>query len=374
MRQDTPPSSPFFERNDINEDDDIDEDDELIYIGDADDVLNALENESNDEDELDPNVAVEEDNTPIRDDALITFSGHNGPVFCGSLHPTENLAVTGGEDDKAFVWCTQTGNVVFVAEGHKDSLIATEFSSDGNYLATGDMAGYIQVFKLSQDYKIVWQFEMGDMSWLQWHSAANVLIAGADTGETYVWRMPSGDCKVLQGNGHKAEIGTITANGKGLIVGYADGTVKLWDIKTSTVLQDIPADSALGHTSSITCIAADPDNGRFITGSDDGKIMLANSSGPLGNLYPSGGSVETLSFCTENELKLVACGTLLGKISLWDINRQAIRLECQNDDPTGITKSLWAPNYTLLCATLDGSVRAFDGRNGQRKVFNTTIN
>lgn len=37
MKNNTPPSSPFFERSDINEgDNENDGDDELIYIGDAD--------------------------------------------------------------------------------------------------------------------------------------------------------------------------------------------------------------------------------------------------------------------------------------------------------------------------------------------------
>src|ERR1044071_1337435 len=100
---------------------------------------------------------------------------------------------------------------------------------------------------------------MGDMSWMQWHLAANVLLAGSDAGESYVWRIPSGDCKVLQGNGHKAEVGQLTADGKMLIVGYADGCVKLWDIKSSTVIQNFEENSALGHSGAITSIAADPD-------------------------------------------------------------------------------------------------------------------
>lgn len=333
-------------------------------------MLNALEAESDDEDAAGTNENIDEEYVPPRDDAVLTFSTHEGPVFCGSFHPTQNLAVTGGEDDKAYVWSTETGNVVFAVEGHKDSVIATEFSADGNYLATGDMAGFIQVFKLSQDYKRVWEFEMGDMSWMQWHIAANVLFAGSDTGETYVWRIPSGDCKVLQGNGSKAEIGQLTADGKSLIVGYSDGCVKLWDIKSSTVIQNYEENSALGHSGSITSIAPDPDNGRFLTGSDDGKIMIANSNGPLTNLFPSAGSVEALAFSTDkDDLKVVACGTLEGKVSLWDVNRQAIRFQCQNDDPTGITKIVWGPNYTVLCATLDGSIRIFDGKSGASKVI-----
>lgn len=74
----------------------------------------------------------------------------------------------------------------------------------------------------------------------------------------------------MQGNGSKSEVGELTADGKKLIVGYADGTVKLWDIKSSTAVQTYEKDSELGHSSQITSIAADPDNGRFLTGSEDG--------------------------------------------------------------------------------------------------------
>lgn len=161
----------------------------------------------------------------------------------------------------------------------------------------------------------------------------------------------------------------MTADGKSLIVGYADGLVKLWDIKSSTVVQTIDDSTPFGHSSQITSIAADLDNGRFLTGSEDGKIMIANSTGPLCNLFPSGGSIEALAFCPEKELKLIGCGTLEGKVSLWDVNRQAVRFECKNEDPTGITKIIWASNFQLLCATLDGSVRIFDGRSGESTVI-----
>jgi angio-associated migratory cell protein len=98
-------------------------------------------------------------------------------------------------------------NIIF--SGHGDSVIAAEFSYDGVYLATGDMAGDIQVFKVTQNYKKVWEYSMGDMGWMKWHTGANVLMAGAEAGETYIWRIPSGDCKVLQGNGSKSETASV---------------------------------------------------------------------------------------------------------------------------------------------------------------------
>lgn len=381
MRNNTPPASPFYSNDDDYEEFDENED-EAIYLGDADEVLNALENGlldlnedgNSSEDELvntDEGLPVvqEEPEQPEHDDSVITFRKHTGPVFCGALHPNKDLAVSGGEDDKAYVWTTDTGELILEVAGHSDSVTAVGFSYDGNYLATGDMAGNLQVFKVHQNYKKCWEFAMGDMAWMKWHNGANVLLAGGESGEVYVWRIPSGDCKVLQGNGHKAEVGELMADGKRLIVGYGDGTVKLWDIKTNTTIQEIAADSTFGHSGSVTCATTDPDNNLFLSGSEDGKIMIASSSGPLGNLDPDAGSIESMACCSESDLKILACGTLTGKISLWDVPKQAVRLECENTEVSGVTRLLWTPGQTLLCGTLAGLVKGYDGRSGQLKVI-----
>lgn len=83
-------------------------------------------NGSDEDDEDDQNI--DSVYVPSRDDAASTFTGHNKPVFCGSFHPTDNLCVTGGEDDKAFVWAG-SDMPIYTASNHKDSVIAAEFSS-----------------------------------------------------------------------------------------------------------------------------------------------------------------------------------------------------------------------------------------------------
>ena len=45
----------------------------------------------------------------------------------------------------------------------QDSVTAVEFSQDGNYVATADMAGQIQVWRTSSMQKI-WEYAMGDMT------------------------------------------------------------------------------------------------------------------------------------------------------------------------------------------------------------------
>lgn len=92
--------------------------------------------------------------------SILYFSGS---VFCGAMNKTGTLAATGGEDDKAFVWETSTGQVILECNGHSDSVTFAEFNQDGTYLATADMGGVIQVWKMSNKL-LIWDFNLGDMT------------------------------------------------------------------------------------------------------------------------------------------------------------------------------------------------------------------
>lgn len=322
----------------------------------------------------------EENYVPERDDSVITFTKHTDSLFCGSFNPDGTLAVTGGEDDKAFVWAIDTGEIVFEVNEHKDSVIAAEFSYDETFLATGDMAGELKVFKVEKEYKKVWEFSMGDMSWMKWHRKANVLLAGSETGEVYIWRVPSGDCKVLQGTGDKCEVAVFTNDEKRLAAGYGDGSFKLWDVKNQQVLINIPPETREAVDGaedlpppSITTIDTDNENQVIIAGSVDGTAKLIGNNGLIGVLAASSLGSEVfpvervLLDCPGFEMKVAITGSLNGKVIVWDVARQSIRNECQDDDPTGITILKWAKDQTILAGTLGGAIKAWNLRNGELK-------
>lgn len=73
------------------------------------------------------------------------------------------IAATGGEDDTAYIWNTTSGEVIHKCSGHNDSVICSEFSHDNSYLATADMKGILQVWRMS-DKNCIWNFNMGDAS------------------------------------------------------------------------------------------------------------------------------------------------------------------------------------------------------------------
>lgn len=82
------------------------------------------------------------------DNSDARFTGHAAPVFSVSIHPAGELAVSGGEDDCAFVWRISDGSLVHTLEKHLDSVVCTGFNRDGKLVAIGSMDGIIKVYKV----------------------------------------------------------------------------------------------------------------------------------------------------------------------------------------------------------------------------------
>lgn len=50
--------------------------------------------------------------------------------------------------------------------------------------------------------------------WMEWHPQAHVLLAGTADGNSWMWKIPSGDCKTFQGPACPATCGRILPDGE----------------------------------------------------------------------------------------------------------------------------------------------------------------
>ncbi|EDV97135.1 angio-associated migratory cell protein [Drosophila grimshawi] len=392
MRQNTPPHRPDFDYADDESLEEIDLDGEAPLDDDDDDndelemeevTLEQLEARlglhNNPENVMDDDDGEEEENreriAAIRDDAVLTFRKHTGPVFGAHLHPKLNWAVTGGEDDAAYVWDTENGEVLFEITEHKDTVTETHFSHDGNYLVTADISGELFVFKVNEQqserplFRKVWEYSMFDMAWLFWHRGANVLLAGGDSGEVYVWRIPSGECKILPGHSARCEAGELSSDGKKLLTAYMNGVVKLWDLKTCQVLMEVNEQHPLSFDEvTHVVVACEPDSPFYVCAEGGGKLLFCTNNGPV-NVVQSEHGIECVAFAPATaELKLLACGSLDGQISIWDYSKYALRTVCESPVPNdGVLCLKWLNDCTLLAATAQGNLNAFDARTGALK-------
>ncbi|XP_061707310.1 angio-associated migratory cell protein [Cydia pomonella] len=362
-QEDTPPSS-------ISGDEIAGMDEEeavfLGYLDEMDELVDDNMEEVTDQEEEDTDME------PPKDLSILVFNKHVGSVFCCDLHPSGKLAVTGGEDDKAFVWSVQTGKVVFECTGHKDSVIFVGFSFDGAYLATADMSGLIKVWKCNleenqqEPWPIAFEFEAEDLTFGLWHFAARVLICGAVSGDIYVFKIPSGDIKVLQGHNTRVECAKMFKDGVRLAAGYDDGAVKVWDLKTNAVLHQIQANV---HDMRVTAIDTHPENNIMASISSDGKVILVTSSnGKVVGQLQADNDLETVAFAQDPQLGLFALGTLNGEVGIWDTARQMVRHQCTKSDDesiVGVTKMIWVKDH-LVTGCLDGAIRVYQGRSGEK--------
>ncbi|XP_026727063.1 angio-associated migratory cell protein [Trichoplusia ni] len=366
-QEDTPPSS-------VNGDEITGMDEEGIIYYDDGDEIQLDEDEYMEEVTEDFFEEDEADMEPPEDHAALVFSKHVGSVFSCDLHPNGKLAVTGGEDDKAYVWSVETGEVVMDCVGHKDSVIFVGFSFDGAYLATADMCGLIKVWKCNTENQDPWpvafEYEADDLTWGLWHFGARVLMFGSVSGDIYVFKVPSGDTKILQGHNVKSECGKLFRDGVRLSAGYEDGAVKIWDLKTSAILQQVPASV---HQIRVTAVDNHPENNLIASISTDGKVVLTTpNNGKVVGQLETENDLETVAFADDAQLGLLATGTLTGAVCIWDVARQMIRHQCAKSDDAvgGVTKMIWVKTE-LVTGCLDGSIRVYEGRNGERSQMLT---
>uniref|UniRef100_A0A1B0G4Q0 Uncharacterized protein n=1 Tax=Glossina morsitans morsitans TaxID=37546 RepID=A0A1B0G4Q0_GLOMM len=279
-------------------------------------------------------------------------------VYSCSLHSHNELCATGGEDGKVFVWRRNTGQILYEFAEHKDTVIDVHFNHDGIYLATADLVDDIVLHKLQKMssesdkdggnlvFHKAWEYSMGDISWMSFHPATNVLIAF---------------CKILPGD--------ISADGKKFVASYDNGTVRLWDLRACTIIMEIDENNPMVHSGGCTKVAHDKASPFFMSGVIANKIIFSSHIGPVG-VIETGDVIECMAFSPSADIRMAATGTLSEHISIWDSSKFNLSTYFgpakEND---GITEMRWISDYTLVVATVNGNIFLNDARTDVR-VFN----
>lgn len=374
----TPPASPGIPVTEDDTDDMYDDDvAEVIDAGEGE-IQGDLDDEIDDEEDLvelpggvdQLEALLEEHENRIEDMSRLTFSEHSGSVFCCCIGD-EGLVASGGEDDKCLVWRLSDGGLEQEIKGWGDSVTALAWSTDKHYLAVGDMGGNVKVFRYP-GFQQVWSFDVEDILWLCWHPVANVLFCGTADSQTWMWKIPSGDSKLLTGAGARAECGTLLSDGKRAVVGYGDGTLRQFDLKSGETQMNMVSSC---HIDSVNCVAAHPGREVVVSGGMDGMgIMWNTTNGKQLGLLMCGDkqeensphSVECLQIPKDKSSNVVVTGTLGGIVAVWDLSSQIARSTVKVGEGVTVLKvgEDSVQQGMIFAGTLEGAVRVIDARTG----------
>ncbi|TKR77934.1 hypothetical protein L596_018822 [Steinernema carpocapsae] len=326
----------------------------------------------------------EEDLEPPNDDAVAAIAGHHTKdVFSLDSFNCKWLA-SGSEDDTALIFDIEgdlSQSALKITE-HTDSVHCVRFSASGSYLATGDMSGKIIITSMSALKQIAMIDECSDLEWLTWHPSQDILFAGGGDGMVWMWLVSKNgvaQSKVYpDGAGVVCTVGVVLADGKRLLTGFADGSVRIWNLRDCTNIHvQVPSTctSADVHNSLPICVVGCQSGIAVIINTDSGKIIRAvkpkmdeseKKSEETGEAMEVENSVETVTMCKD--FPWLAVGTNNGFLTIFDLNTGMERHKCDHDGFT-VVKCLFSKTadgaVQILSGCLDGAVRIWDARDGE---------
>ncbi|KAL7424092.1 60S ribosomal subunit assembly or modification protein [Cryptotrichosporon argae] len=323
-------------------------------------------------------------------------------VFSIALHPlfpSPALAVTGGEDDLAYIFCPLPPSessfglnydtyAPVALTGHTDSIVGADWSHDGEMVATAGMDGRVRVWRRVGDgwanFAFVTSLETGsEVQWVKWHPKGNVLSAGCEDSSVWLWQLPSGNTMtVLSSHTLPVTAGLYPPPlGRQLLTSSLDSTLILWNPTTSTPIfktsvfcpPNTPdADPA---EVGITALAVSPNGALAAAGGAAGRVKLVSL--PKGDVvatltgHAEGESVEALVFIdllagagAGKGVVLVSAATD-GKALVWDVATGRVRAELKHDEPiTSLAPHPPPALHLVTTASADRVLKTWDVRTG----------
>lgn len=330
-------------------------------------------------------------------DWVCEFFGHNGQsVFSVDCHPVDPLlVVSGGMDDRGFVWRVEPGIAAVSKEflGHTDSVVVTKFSGDGKQVATASMDGTVRVWRVTSDDDdtskeddLICCLEgpSAAITCMEWHPNGPVVIVGSSDGSLWMWNAGSGNCMHVM-HGHKDAISqcSFTPDGKHVVSASEEDGLMIWSPKDGKCINKYSKKMIGGG---ITCFAIHPNSQVIIVGCMDGgmRCVQVHSQGVVKDMQGHKDCVERIQFCDDRQanLLMVASAGLDGQVIIWDAatlnQRMTLMMEEEGVEEKGegedeemeqavdsITTLKWLPHtLELVSGSVSGALRRWDARSG----------
>lgn len=246
---------------------------------------------------------------------------HGKAVRVLAFSPDGKVLASGGREGKTFgeggrrgdlfLWSFLEPGPVVPLEGHTSAVSAVAFSPDGNQLASAD-SRRVLLWDLRTRMARVLLDARGAFA-LAFDPGGSYLAAA--TGDNVaLWKLALGEPpRTLQGHQRPVRQLLFSPDGKALVSGSFDGTIRIWDPAGAGT-----TDRVGRHSSDITSMAMSPD-GRFVaSGSRDRMVNLwgLKDAVLLRSFGPHDGEVHSVDISPNG--RVLAVGTENGGVTLWD--------------------------------------------------------
>ncbi len=254
-------------------------------------------------------------------------------------------------------------------------VVGIAFSPDGEYLATSDTKGDIQIW----DAKTLTKHAncQGHQHWtwaIDFSPDGQYLVSGSDDGTVKLWDVATGEC-LRTYIGHTFSVNTISFSHDGKIIASSsqDSTIRLW--RTFPGSSNPEIQTLVGHNGRVWSIAFSPDDRTIVSGGEDLTVRLWDVA--TGECVPvweaHAGWVRYVAFSPDG--RSIATASYDRSIKIWDVSNQNPRLLGEIGDlcthtlighQQPVSSIAFSPDgQQLVSSSFDKTIKLWDVNNGK---------
>ncbi|KAG0227966.1 WD repeat-containing protein 61 [Actinomortierella wolfii] len=203
---------------------------------------------------------------------------HDDEIWCVAWS-AKNEVITGSADSTLKVWDGETGELKGTLSGHHLAVNSVDVNEDGTLAVSTSLDSQVRIWDLATlQQKKVLEIEPMQAWGAKFSPDATQILTGSSSGNLHLYNVETGAKeKTFEGRGHFAMCVAWSPNGAYVACGTEaasdSATVLLFEASTGKLLH-----SYKGHAMTVRSIAFSPDSTKLVSGSDDGRIMIYDTS------------------------------------------------------------------------------------------------
>ncbi len=240
------------------------------------------------------------------------LKGHTGDVSDVSISSDGRLAVSASYDTTARVWDLHQGRSIASLRGHTDRVIGIALTADGQTAVSTSLDGTVRVWDTKSGVARVITKLLADKVIVSPDGLRVLTCSGHAISVLEIDTLrPVANLRGHNGNVHSI---AVAANGRLLVSGSADRTIRLWDVMTWKCLATLE-----GHTAPITGVAIDGNAQLVVSSSLDETVRVWDlvSFRSLGTLRGHYNVVTAVAVTPDGKVAVSASKD--STLRLWDL-------------------------------------------------------